>query len=59
MKEYVSRGQERGIRESFTVRKISYGEGVERVFPFYSPVIEDVEVIRRGKVRRGKIVLFA
>ena len=44
-----------GIRESFTVRKISYGEGVERVFPFYSPVIEDVEVIRRGKVRRAKL----
>lgn len=44
-----------GIGESFTVRKISYGEGVERVFPFYSPVIEDVEVIRRGKVRRAKL----
>ena len=44
-----------GIRESFTVRKISYGEGVERVFPFYSPIIEGVEVIRRGKVRRAKL----
>ena len=44
-----------GIQESFTVRKISYGEGVERVFPFFSPVIEGVEVIRRGKVRRAKL----
>ncbi|GGB40028.1 hypothetical protein GCM10011316_10100 [Roseibium aquae] len=44
-----------GINESFTVRKISYGEGVERVFPVYSPMLEGVEVIRRGKVRRAKL----
>ncbi|WP_417692246.1 50S ribosomal protein L19 [Roseibium sp.] len=44
-----------GINESFTVRKISYGEGVERVFPIFSPMLEGVEVIRRGKVRRAKL----
>jgi large subunit ribosomal protein L19 len=44
-----------GINESFTVRKISYGEGVERVFPVYSPLVEGVEVVRRGKVRRAKL----
>ena len=44
-----------GIKESFTVRKISYGEGVERVFPLYSPLAEDIEVKRRGKVRRAKL----
>jgi large subunit ribosomal protein L19 len=44
-----------GIQESFTVRKISYGEGVERVFPVYSPMVEQVEVVRRGKVRRAKL----
>src|ERR1700742_2804512 len=44
-----------GINESFTVRKISYGEGVERVFPIYSPYIEGIEVLRRGKVRRAKL----
>jgi large subunit ribosomal protein L19 len=44
-----------GINESFTVRKISYGEGVERVFPIYSPAVEKVEVVRRGKVRRAKL----
>lgn len=44
-----------GINESFTVRKISYGEGVERVFPTCSPLIEGVEVVRRGKVRRAKL----
>ncbi|MGI9386444.1 MAG: 50S ribosomal protein L19 [Methyloligellaceae bacterium] len=44
-----------GLNESFTVRKISYGEGVERVFPVYSPLIESIEVIRRGKVRRAKL----
>ena len=44
-----------GLNESFTVRKISYGEGVERVFPIYSPLVEGVEVIRRGKVRRAKL----
>jgi large subunit ribosomal protein L19 len=44
-----------GINESFTVRKISYGEGVERVFPIYSPYIAGIEVVRRGKVRRAKL----
>jgi large subunit ribosomal protein L19 len=44
-----------GLNESFTVRKISYGEGVERVFPVYSPHIAEIEVIRRGKVRRAKL----
>ncbi len=44
-----------GINESFTVRKISYGEGVERVFPVFSPYIADIEVVRRGKVRRAKL----
>ena len=44
-----------GIKESFTVRKISYGEGVERVFQLYSPLVESIEVKRRGKVRRAKL----
>ena len=44
-----------GINENFTVRKISYGEGVERVFPVYSPLVEGVEIVRRGKVRRAKL----
>ena len=44
-----------GINESFTVRKISYGEGVERIFPIYSPLVEGVEVVRRGRVRRAKL----
>ena len=44
-----------GLNESFTVRKISYGEGVERVFPIYSPYIANIEVLRRGKVRRAKL----
>ncbi|PYE88949.1 50S ribosomal protein L19 [Phyllobacterium leguminum] len=44
-----------GIHENFTVRKISYGEGVERVFPVYSPMVEAVELVRRGKVRRAKL----
>ncbi len=44
-----------GLNENFTVRKISYGEGVERVFPIYSPSIDSVEVVRRGKVRRAKL----
>ena len=44
-----------GINENFTVRKMSYGEGVERVFPVYSPMIDSIKVIRRGKVRRAKL----
>ena len=44
-----------GLNESFTVRKISFGEGVERVWPVYSPLIESIEVKRRGKVRRAKL----
>jgi large subunit ribosomal protein L19 len=45
----------KGLNSNFTVRKISYGEGVERVFPLYSPVISEIEVIRRGDVRRAKL----
>jgi large subunit ribosomal protein L19 len=44
-----------GLNENFTVRKISYGEGVERVFPVYSPLIDSIKVVRRGKVRRAKL----
>jgi len=44
-----------GLNESFTVRKISYGEGVERVFPLYAPMIDSIKVVRRGKVRRAKL----
>ena len=44
-----------GINENFTVRKISYGEGVERVFPLYSPAVAEIEVVRRGDVRRAKL----
>ena len=44
-----------GINSAFTVRKLSYGEGVERVFPLYSPTIESIEVVRRGAVRRAKL----
>src|SRR5579885_1633954 len=44
-----------GLNENFTVRKISYGEGVESVFPLYSPMIESIKLVRRGKVRRAKL----
>lgn len=44
-----------GLNENFTVRKISYGEGVERVFPIYSPLVASIELIRRGRVRRAKL----
>src|ERR1700742_4534387 len=47
--------QGEGLNESFTVRKISYGEGVERVFPVYSPLVDSVHVVRKGKVRRAKL----
>jgi len=44
-----------GLNESFTVRKISYGEGVERVFPIHGPLIDSIKLVRRGKVRRAKL----
>jgi large subunit ribosomal protein L19 len=44
-----------GLNQNFTVRKISYGEGVERVFPLYSPMVDSIKVVRRGKVRRAKL----
>jgi large subunit ribosomal protein L19 len=44
-----------GLNENFTVRKMSYGEGVERVFPVYSPLIDSIKVVRHGKVRRAKL----
>jgi large subunit ribosomal protein L19 len=47
--------QGEGLNESFTVRKISYGEGVERVFPVFSPLVDSVQVVRKGKVRRAKL----
>ncbi len=50
----IARGGE-GLNESFTVRKISFGEGVERVFPLHSPMLDSIDVVRRGKVRRAKL----
>lgn len=47
--------QGEGLNESFTVRKISYGEGVERVFPVFSPLVDSVQIVRKGKVRRAKL----
>jgi large subunit ribosomal protein L19 len=47
--------QGQGVNENFTVRKISYGEGVERIFPVCSPLVDSVEVLRRGRVRRAKL----
>jgi large subunit ribosomal protein L19 len=44
-----------GLNQNFTVRKISYGEGVERVFPLYAPVVDSIKLVRRGKVRRAKL----
>jgi large subunit ribosomal protein L19 len=44
-----------GLNENFTVRKISYGEGVERVFPLYSPMVDSIKVVRKGRVRRAKL----
>src|ERR671912_1557538 len=44
----------RGVNSNFTVRKLSYGEGVERVFPLYSPAVAEIQVVRRGRVRRGE-----
>ena len=44
-----------GLNESFTVRKLSFGEGVERVFPVYSPLVDKIDVVRRGRVRRAKL----
>lgn len=51
----VMRTRRRGLGSTFTVRKVTYGVGVERTFPFHSPMIERVEVVRRGKVRRAKL----
>ena len=51
----ISRKNGHGVAGSFTVRKISFGEGVERVFPLYSPIVDSVTVVRRGVVRRAKL----
>ena len=51
----IARKSGSGARASFTVRKISFGVGVERIFPLHAPIIQDIEVIRRGDVRRAKL----
>lgn len=51
----VTKKQGTGVRESFTVRRISFGEGVERNFPLHSPTVQKIEVVRQGKVRRAKL----
>ena len=51
----VIRRQGEGVRETFTIRKLSYGVGVERTFPVHSPTIEKIVVVRKGKVRRSKL----
>jgi large subunit ribosomal protein L19 len=51
----VMRMRRRGLGSTFTVRKVTYGVGVERTFPFHSPLIEKVEVVRQGRVRRAKL----
>ena len=48
----------KGLNQNFTVRKISYGEGVERVFPLYSPMVDSIDVVRKGKVKRSKLHLM-
>jgi len=52
----VIRKKGSGIREMFTVRRVSYGEGLERVFPLHSPSVQKIEVIKRGRVRRAKLL---
>jgi large subunit ribosomal protein L19 len=51
----VLKKQNGGVRETFTVRRVAYGVGVERTFPMNAPIIENIEVVRRGKVRRAKL----